>query len=275
MVERSPGRSVARGVGIVVLVVAGIVVVLAVVLYLMLLEQSTPDDGDGYADGQVREAVAELAADLEPRGAEPLDAENLAQRAQDASPGAAVVVLGWEGDSGAEGGAVVEVAVQARTAAWSGSGLFSDSRTEGYSLSCWRFTVHARQYDGEASRDQIGCPDDLTTAPLPDPTPLPSLGPDAEAFVLGVLDELPDGTGPAAAEAALRGVFQEFVDVRTERDGDRLVAAVGVVRSRDCIVGVRPDGEPAWRFSDFRRIQLEPGEGGCEPGLYLRPITTH
>ncbi|MCK0116437.1 hypothetical protein MWU57_05275 [Isoptericola sp. S6320L] len=259
-----------RAVGLVLLMVLGLLVLLVV---LAVHDVLTPDDGDRRAADVGRQTVQELAADLEPGYAEPLDAENLAQRVVDESA-SGVTVLGWEGSSGTDEGAVVEVAIRAQVEG-SQSGWFDAGSTAGRSLTCWRFTVHAGEHDGAATYEEIGCPDDLDRAPAPDPTPLPSLGPDAEATVLAALDELPPDATPADAESSLRSAFPEFVDVRAEREDDELVAAVGVMRSRDCVVGVRPDGEPAWRYSAFDRIQLEPGELGCAPGLYLRPITTH
>ncbi|WP_402376863.1 hypothetical protein [Isoptericola rhizosphaerae] len=268
--SKTVARSVLKGVGITLAVVLALAVALVVWIYY---EITVPDDGDRIAERQGQATAQEIAVDLEPGYTDPLDAENLAQRVVDGyAPG--VTVLGWEGNSGTDEGAVVEVAVRTQFGG-SRSGWFDPGSTAGQSLTCWRFTVHARQHDGEASRDEIGCPDDLDGAPAPDPTPLPSLGPDAEATVLATLDDLGDDATPSDAESRLRSAFPEFVDVRADREGDELVATVGVVRSRDCVVGVRPDGEPAWRYSAFDRIQLEPGELGCDPGLYLRPITTH
>lgn len=269
----SSSKSVAgrllKGVGITLAVVLALAVALVAWFYY---EITVPDDGDRLADRQGAETAREIAGDLEPGYVEPVDAENLAQRVEDGYR--QVTVLGWDGDSGTDDGAVIEVAIRTEVPG-SSSEWFDPGVSSGSSLTCWRFTVRAFQHDGEADHDEIGCPDDLDDAPAPDPTPLPSLDPEAEETVLRVLDGLGDDATPEAAESALRAELADFVDVRVERGSGELVAAVGVLRSRDCIVGVSPDGEPAWRFSDFRRIQLEPGEGGCTPGLYLAPVTTH
>ncbi|WP_052366967.1 hypothetical protein [Paraoerskovia marina] len=268
--SRSAGGSVLRVVGIGL----GALLVLAVVLVGWLFyEVSVPDDGDRVAEQQAEATAEQIAEDLEPRYADPLGAENLAAQVVADGPDG-VTVLGWDGDSGSDEGAAVEVAIRAEVRGSSGE-FFDPGVSAGTSLTCWRFTVHAYEHDAEATRDEIDCPDDLGGAPAPEPTPLPSLDPNAEATVLAALDALPDDATPATAEAALREAFPEFVDVRADQGSDVLVATVGVLRARDCIVGVRHVGESAWRFSGFDRIQLEPGEGGCDPGLYLAPITTH
>ncbi|MEG3614702.1 hypothetical protein [Isoptericola haloaureus] len=267
-------RSVLAGLLKVVGVGAAIVVALAaVLLFLILHHVNVPENGDRLAQDLGRDRADEIAEILEPRGSSPVDAENLAARAREETRGT-VVLLGWSGDSGTADGAVVEMAIPVRVGGMEG-GWFDAGRTEGMAVTCWRFVVHAHDHDGRASRDEFGCPSELHGRVPPDPTPLPSLGPDAEATVLQVLDGLPDGAGPRAAEAALRGAFPEFVDVAVEEGSEELVAAVGVRQSRDCVVGIAPDDEPAWRYSGFDRILLEPGEGGCGPYLYLRPVTTH
>ncbi|MEU2199164.1 hypothetical protein [Isoptericola sp. NPDC019482] len=269
-------------------VVLGIVLTVVAVLVLLVVlgawwahDLTTPDDGDGYAQELVERTAIGIADDVEGHFAEPLDAETLAQRAvQDprlaGGPAARydVQVLGWQGASGDPDGARVDLSIAVDVDGSSSDAIFGDSRSAGQATSCWHLLVRAHEYDDTADLEEFRCPDDMVAA-TPDPTPLPSLGPDAGQELLAVVDGLSEGASADDAERAVRGAFPAFVDVRTEREGDQLVATAGVVRSRDCVVAVRPDGEPAWQFSDFRRIQLEPGEGGCTPGLYLRPVMTH
>jgi len=257
-----------------------VVVVLGVVgLWLRALG---PADGDRYADELAERTAVGIADDVEQSFAEPLDAENLAQRAV-RDPRLAddrgdaeydIRLLGWEGSSGDDDGARIELSITVDVPSWSAGTVFGASRTAGSSTSCWRYVVRAAEHDDVADYARIDCPDDPVEA-TPDPTPLPSLDPDAEAALLAALDALADGTAASDAQLVLQTAFPDFVNVRTERAGGELVATVGVARSRDCIVGVRPDGEAAWRFSAFDRILIEPGELGCGPGLYLRPVTTH
>jgi hypothetical protein len=151
--------------------------------------------------------------------------------------------------------------------------VFAKDRTAGSSTTCWRLVVRAYRHTDTADHERIACPADLSPVPL-EPTPQPSLGRDAERAVLEVLDGLPAGATADDATTALGSAFPD-ADVRAVREGDELVATVGVVEARDCIIAIRPGGRPAWRFSDFDRILLEPGELGCDPNLYLHPVTTH
>jgi hypothetical protein len=287
MTDDRPGAHGARpllrvlgGLGVVVVLLLAGVVVWAVVA-------ATGNDR-GLADELAERVAIGIADDVEPSYAEPLDAERLAQQAvtdprlpSDPDVDYDVVALAWEGSSG-EGGATVDVAIRVDVASWSDGQVFGRRREAGTATQCWRFVVRAHEHDDVADHEQIDCPEGLVRAdpsssvlPSPSPTPLPSLGPDAETALLDVLDSLPDGAAAADAESALAATFDGFVDVRAERDGGELVATVGVLRARDCVVGVRPDGEAAWRFSDFDRILLEPGEVGCDPSLYLHPVVTH
>lgn len=270
--EMPSSKTVASGVLKVVGIVVAVVLLLVVVVVGWFVYQVVvPENGDRAAAQIGERRAVEVADELDPGYSEPLDAENLAQRIVDIE---GVTVLAWEGDSGADGGAVVEVAVRAEVDDTSDEQVLDAGRSAGSSLTCWRYTVHAYRHDG-AGQDEVDCPDDLGAAPTPDPTPLPSLDPDAEATVLGVLDDLPDGVSASDAEAALVAAFPDFVVVHVEEEAGEIVAAVGVQRSKDCVVGVRPDGEPAWRYLSYDRIQLELGEGGCTPALYRAPITTH
>ena len=276
-----PQGGVSRVVLTLVLTVLAVLVLLVVLGAWWAHDVSTPDDGDGYAEELVRRTAIGIADDVEGAYDEPLDAETLAQRAvQDprlaGAPAARydIQVLGWQGSSGEADGARVDLRIAVDDPGWSSGAIFGDSRSAGRATGCWRLLVRAHEHDDTADLDELRCPDDVVAA-TPDPTPLPSLGPDAEAELLAAVDGLPADASADDAVRAVRAAFPEFVDVRAEREGAELVATVGVVRSRDCVVAVRPDGEQAWRFSDFRRIQLEPGEGGCTPGLYLHPVMTH
>lgn len=283
MTDDRPGahgaRPLLRVLGGVALVV---VLLLAGAVVWAVASASARSDGDRVARDLAERVAIGIADDIEPSFAEPLDAERLAQQAvtdprlpPDPDVDYDVVALGWEGTSG-EGGAVVDVAISVDVASWSDGQIFGTRREAGSATQCWRFVVRAHEHDDVADHERIDCPAGRVLAGAsPSPTPLPSLGPDAETVLLGVLDSLPAGADAEVAEDAITAAFGELVDVRAEREGAELVATVGVLRSRDCVVGVRPDGEAAWRFSDFDRVLLEPGEGGCAPYLYLHPVTTH
>lgn len=268
-------------------VVLGIVLtVLAVLVLLIVLgawvahEVSTLDDGDGYAQELVERTAIGIADDVEGHYAAPADAETFAQRAiedprladgQDAEY--RFQVLGWEGSSADRDGARFELAISVDGPEWSQGAMFGDTRTAGSATSCWHFVVRAHEYDDTADLGQIDCPDDVVAA-TPDPSAPPTLGPDAEATVVDVMNRLPVAVDPTSAEAALRYEFPSSVDVSVVWEGKELVAAVGLAEARDCIVAVRHLGSTTL-FSDFDRILLEPGELGCVPTLYTAPVTTH
>ncbi|MFD6176048.1 MULTISPECIES: hypothetical protein [unclassified Isoptericola] len=240
------------------------------------------DDGDALAAELGERIAIGIADDIEPSYDEPADAATIVQRRAVVSPRLpedevgvtfSVVPLAWEGASGDRDGALIDVAVSVEVAQID-SVMGDAGRDSGSSTSCWRFAVRAPDPDDVADYDEVECPTDLSPA-QPLPTTPPSLDVRASDEARRVLDELPDGASPEDAEAALRAVFPGVDVIRADRAKDELVAAVGVTEARDCIVAVRPDGGPTWRFTDFDRILLEPGELGCTPGLYTAPVTTH
>ena len=95
-----------------------------------------------------------------------------------------------------------------------------------------------------------------------------------EKLLFATLDGLPAGVGEGAARAAVSEAFPDYtVDVR--RQDDEVVATVVGPTHRDCLVAVRAGDDEPFRFSDFPRIFLEPGEIGCRPSLYWTDATTH
>ncbi|PJI93517.1 hypothetical protein [Luteimicrobium subarcticum] len=79
----------------------------------------------------------------------------------------------------------------------------------------------------------------------------------------------------AAGVAAVERVVPAGTLVQAELGDDALVVTAGVPGTSECVVVVRPAQGKAFLFSDFDRILLAPGEGGCAPYLYLAPVTTH
>ncbi|SKC40970.1 hypothetical protein [Krasilnikoviella flava] len=278
--ERRPSSVAARVAWGALWTVLALVALVVVVVAWWAHDVTTPDGGDGYADELAERTAIGIADDVEGHYAEPLDAETLAQSAV-TDPRLAggddaeyeFQVLGWQGSSGDADGARIDLAISVDVAAWSSGAIFGDSRTAGRTTSCWHLVVRAYEYDDAADLEWFRCPDDVVGA-TPHPTAPPSLGPDAEATVLDVMDRLPVAVDPASAESALRYEFPSSVDVSVVWDGRELVAAVGVAEARDCIVAVRRDRSTS-RYTDFDRILLEPGELGCVPSLYTSPVTTH
>lgn len=264
---------------IVGLVLLGIVVVFVALLAWAYYEVTVPDDGDLIARDRGEQIAVDIADDLEGYFADPVDAETLATRVldDDRAPGAweevDIVLLGWDGASGDDGGARIDVAIAVRVPGAGGAGYFDPGRSAGSSTVCWRFVVFAYQHDDAADREWLRCPAELVAA-APDPDPQPSLGRDAGLTAVAVLDGLPAAATAEDVTAALRAAFP-VAEVRAVREGTEVVAAVGVARARHCVVVVRDDGEPTWQFSDFDKILIEPGELGCVPDLYLHPVVTH
>jgi len=292
-VEEEPPRGrvglVAQLLGLTGIIAFAVTIAVAVVVVFLLgaplrsaVHVFAAEDGDLLAAGLSERVVAGIADDIEPSYDEPADAEAVVQRNAVQSPRLPTDVIGvtydvlpvaWEGSSGDDAGARIDVAVTVDVAQID-SVMGDPGRSQGDSTTCWRIVVRAPDPDDVADHRRIDCPDPLVPG-SPAPSPMPSLGPDDAETVLRVLDDLPDGASPSDAEAALRVAFPAVDVVRAERSADELVAAVGIVDARDCVVGVRPDGEAAQRFIGFDRILIEPGELGCVPGLYLSPVTTH
>lgn len=240
------------------------------------------ENGEALAAELGERVATGIADDVEPSYDEPADADAIVQRSAIVSPrlpqdedgvSYSVVALAWHGSSGDREGAVIDLAILVNVGQID-SVMGDPGRDAGSSRSCWRFVVRTPDLDGVADHDRVDCP--AKSAPAqPSPTPPASLGPEDGDEVRHVLDELPDGASPDDATAALRAAFPGVDVIRAEREADELVAAVGVTQARDCIVAVRPDGKPTWRFTDFDQILLEPGELGCTPSLYTAPVTTH
>jgi len=120
----------------------------------------------------------------------------------------------------------------------------------------------------------------LPGAPSPSPSPSAFEGPaDAsdpknEKLLLKTLAGMPPEADDAMILAEVEADFPEYqVDVR--RDGDEVAVSVMGPGHRDCLVGVRAGADEPFRFTDFPRIQLEPGELGCSPGLYWSNVRAH
>jgi hypothetical protein len=156
-----------------------------------------------------------------------------------------------------------------------------------YALMAWGMKGWAEAYDAGSTRQVRADPPQPDVAPGYERDraiggggdPEHALPDGAAERVQATLADLPWEPDTARAEEAAKNAataaFSEPVVVQAEQAENELVVTVAVPEARDCVVVVRPaDGEP-FQFSDFDRILLEPGEGGCGPYLYLRPIKTH
>ena len=157
----------------------------------------------------------------------------------------------------------------------------------GYALVAYAMTGWADSYDTGSSQQVSADP------PRPDVAPgyerdratsggsgsAEELPDDATEKVRTALVELPWNADARRAEddavRAVTAALPASVIVQAEQEPSALVVTAAAPEARDCVVVVKPaDGDP-YQFSDFDRILLEPGEGGCGPYLYLRPVKTH
>ncbi|MFC7878753.1 hypothetical protein [Isoptericola sp. NPDC057391] len=242
----------------------------------------TPQSGQRLARSLNGDVIDGIADDIQDVQGEVQDAESVAQGAvaHPRSPHDVVgtsydvVPLAWEGRTDDDSGAQVDLAVTVHVAHQDGVAVFDAGRSSGSRTTCVRLVVHQFDPDGIADHDRIDCPEPIAAA-TPQPTPVASRRAHLETGVLEVLDALPDSAPPPDVGPAVWAALGDDAAVDAERHEKELVIAVQVLGTRDCVVAVRSDGEAAWRFTDFDRILLEPGELGCDADLYLRPVTTH
>lgn len=277
MTEEPPDEAVRNAVrgglialgGMVFLIGLGLVMVLVLlanVVPAILRGVFGPYDGNDIARHQVEVAADELRDSLG-YWAEATDAETLAvQRFTSGSPdhGVQVIPLAWDGvvDSGAV--ATIDVRIRARVGAVTSTQIFGRSHSAGESERCYRFTVPL--YD-DVRRDDFACP-----TPAPAPLPTPSIDAELPADVEARLSAVLAGADARSLEDAVATAFPETeldIDTLATEDGE-LVAAVGIPLERECIVMVRHADDTVERVY-FDRIQLEPGELGCDVRLYTSP----
>lgn len=219
--------------------------------------------GDDYALIQVRSTAQQLTEEI-----------GYVQRSVDAETRAATTFSGtngvvtltplmWSGVGAPEDPVIVDVRMEAQVEAVRDPQIFGRSRSAGSAVECYRFTIPVYR---EAESRRIDCPSDAAAPRTPVATVPPQLPSDAEERLRAVL-----ASGNASVED-IRAVFTDpaLTVETTVTDAGETVAAVGATAARGCVVLVRhTDGtiDPV----DFRRISLEPGEGGCSTSLYTNP----
>ncbi|GMA22478.1 hypothetical protein GCM10025864_02370 [Luteimicrobium album] len=262
-------------------VVVALAALLAAVIAIPVLVAVSlrPADGDRLARDLADRVVVGIADDVATDG-RAADAERLAQEATTDPrlpsdvPDATyeVAPLAWSGRTDDADGARVDLTVAVDVPGTSATAVFGKSRSAGSTRACWRLVVHPGQ--DVADHHRIACPDGTPTA-TPSPAPLPTFPATTERDVRAALEALPAEVSGPAAQDALAARFAAPLTVRVAREGDELVAAVGLTTTLDCVVGVRAGDGTARTFTGFDRALLAPGEVGCAPSLYLAPVTTH
>ena len=178
-----------------------------------------------------------------------------------------VEALAWEGHSGDETGAKIDIRVTvhapAQSGGWSELSLPEDDATR-----CWRLTVFGfHDYDSLES-EEIECPTGPAPAP-PAPLPLPSFPDDLDALLTTALAD-PD------PEAAVRAAFpDEFYSIEAATENGETAIALGIPEEHDCAVGIIHADGSTEVVRGFDWEVLQPGEMGCVPDLYFHPVLTH
>lgn len=306
-------RTGSRSVRVVAGVVAVVLVLPLVAVVGLGVFVATPTSGDRVARERAEAAAAEIADELvvpQHNSNGVLDGEQLAlhavRHAADLDGlGAreagdrAVTVLGWSGRTTDPSGATVDLRVDV-SVPYEPGGILGRDRSEGEATRCWRLTTGYYEYDESAGIDEIDCPETpLDQAPVPAGAATPGPGPvtpgpgtaaspaptrpwlldDAtapanEERLFTTLGGLPADVDEAAVREAVSAAFPGYT-VDALREGDEVVATVAGPTHRDCLVAVRTGDDEPFRFSDFPRIFLEPGEIGCRPSLYWTDATAH
>jgi len=199
-------------------------------------------NGDSLARQQADDVIGRLSGGFSDTAAHPRQADYLAAQllaktggGYDWPDGMHVGVLGWAGNSGAAGGAQIEVRLVAHVGEVPADrGVFA--HTAGSTIECWRLTVTtAKPVRSRAT--SIRCPATADRMPHPAPLPaLPALPPNAESLLRTALVT----ATPESVDALVRDAFRgPGLSVMTlARDG-WLYAAVGVRDERTCLLASR------------------------------------
>ena len=227
-------------------------------------------NGDSLARQQAHDVIALLSRGLSDTAAPPRQADYLAAQllaksggGYDWPEGMHVGVLHWRGNSGASGGAQIEVRLIAHVDETPADrGAFA--HTAGSTIECWRLTVTTATPVRSAS---IRCPATADRMPHPAPLPpLPALPPDAESLLRTALVTATPGSVDALVRAAFPGPGLSVMTLA--RDG-WLFAAVGVRDDRTCLLGSRDAGGAVL----LHRGPLEDYEN-CGTEVFFEPALT-
>lgn len=239
--------------------------------------------GDADAAVLAEQAVSNIGDDMSPPNPVPHDAEALAAAAVRSprvpvSPAAdyTVEALSWQGNSGDETGAIIELRVFVHVLPTNPGSVFGSYQQEGYSERCWRLTVFA-SYDDDLNLQlhEISCPSGaLPAPPSPAPTPTDRAGfpPDVDALLFAAIE----GATAADVEARVSAAFPEdYYVIQSDSLNGELVVALGITAEFECLVVViDPDGS-AQVYRGFDLTALPAAEQYCSTELYLNPPQRH
>jgi hypothetical protein len=218
------------------------------------------------------EVARDIGDRVTPRSLTTRDSEFVAAQALEVSHVAGrgtlytVETLGWEGRTDAPEGARVTLRIRVDLPELKSYGFASDVPASA-TVKCWELVVRdLYDYDpGAFELHDIVCPDGAS-AQQPDPaTPL-RFPDDAEALLISALT----GATMRDVEDRVRNSFPEpGYAIAVEESGDELVVALELWS--DCMVAVQ-HGDGTVTRASFDPVQILPGETGCSPALYLRPV---
>lgn len=234
--------------------------------------------GDADAAALAERVIIGIGDDITPPYPTPQEADSLAAAAIESprlpdSPEATYTVeaLSWEGHSGDDAGAVIEIRVAVHVLPASATTVFGSSQEEGFSTRCWRLTVFGYHDYDSLKRDEISCPSGPAPA-LPTPAPIRAFPDDVETLLLAAID----GATAADIDARVAAAFPEdYYVIQSDSENGELAVALGIPAQFECAIGLIHADGTITILRGFDRTSLQPGEQGCSTELYFHPVSTH
>lgn len=252
---------------------------LALFVILAVMLAGCAPTGDSFAASLAERVIIGIGDDITPPYPTPQDAELLAAEAIEAprlphleAPVDYVIdVLSWEGHSGDPEGARILIRVDVFVHNSSARSFGGESYSEGRAIRCWELTVFGfHDYDSLQS-SELSCPADAV-ALRPSPDPLPVFPDDTDDRLSNALV----GATLSDVDAKVSAAFpDEFYTIKSAEHGDEIVVALGIPSGLHCVVAVRRADRSVEVLRGWPDVQLQAGEVGCDPALYLTPIATH
>ncbi|MEU8182123.1 hypothetical protein AB0B86_15325 [Micromonospora sp. NPDC049047] len=177
-------------------------------------------------------------------------------------PGVQREPLAWSGRVFGDEQAIIDVRITVRVEESHGN-FGAPGNSAGQATRCYRYLLKLYR---SASFKEIDCPS-VVTPPVPTAKPYPDMPKDAVERLTAVLRT----ATPDTLAAAVRAAFPEkHVTVDTTTHQNALVAVLAVPAERECVLLVRT-ADGAIKQPGYDREWLEPGEMGCNTGLYVSP----
>ncbi|MFG2045840.1 hypothetical protein ACGFIW_00220 [Micromonospora sp. NPDC048935] len=171
--------------------------------------------------------------------------------------------LAWSGRTTGDEQATIDVRFVVTVDEDHGGTFGNAGHSAGQATRCYRYLL---EFARNTSSEEIDCPS-VRTPPVPVARPYPAMPDDArDRLAVALRTATPD-----TLAGTVRAAFPErHVTVDTTTHGKALVAVLGVPAERQCLLLVRTPGG-AIESPAYDPIWLEPGETGCNTGLYVSP----